>query len=184
MNGYNEGFRWCSGKPTAKNYSEFIWHSENAWSGQNVCTIIITLTMSLLSQRKSVMNKFKQCMRCAYLASVRNSQGSIVSYKKSRPRVQPPALKQCIWIKCCLLCHLKIDSFHALWFFSDNLLLVYDQKTPESEQECKIQSDIILVFHVFPFGLSYHLFVWFWKIASIYIFSEKMYKVLLILVQL
>lgn len=86
MNSYNEGFSWCSGKPTAKNYSEFIWHSENAWSGQNVYTIIIILTISLLSRRKSVMNKLKQHVRCAYLASVPHSLGSIVWFEKSRTK--------------------------------------------------------------------------------------------------
>lgn len=86
MNSCNEGFSWCSGKPTAKNYSEFIWHSENAWSGQNVYTIIIILTISPLSRRKSVMNKLKQRARRAYLASVPHSLGSIVWFEETRAK--------------------------------------------------------------------------------------------------
>lgn len=86
MNSYNEGFSWCSGKPTAKNYSEFIWHSENAWSGQNVYSIIIILTIPLSSRRKWVMNKLKQHVRHAYLASVPRSLGSIVWFERGRTK--------------------------------------------------------------------------------------------------
>lgn len=159
MNSYNEGFSWCSGKPTAKNYSEFIWYSESAWSGQNVYTIIIMLTISLLSQRKSVMNKFKKCVRCAYLASVTHSLGSIVLYDKtgtmgSTTNLAAVVLNQTL-LPVVSFCSILVNY---VMFFLMICFWFIIEKLQGLSKSVKF-SDRILEFHVFPLVLSYHFFI-------------------------
>lgn len=179
MNSYNEGFSWCSGKPTAKNYSEFIWHSENAWSGQNVYTIIIILTISLLSQRKSVMNKLKQHVRRAYLASVPHSFGSIVWFEKSGTKAPTTNLQAVVLNQPLLpIVSLKyISEQHSA--FPNDLILVCNSEMFALSKSVQFSRralwTLISFLWFFPTNFLHHF-----ETSFTHLFLEKSSKALLI----